>query len=87
MLWVHEGGEAGRRKGEIHSERGLEISAGEPEQLREEDFLSAVTQLDPRLAGKADGAVQFRTAAGILQNISHLKIFYFVFFFKKKGLL
>lgn len=33
-----------------------------------------VTQLHPRLAGKAGGAVQLRTAAGIFQNISHLKI-------------
>lgn len=45
-----------------------------------------VTQLDPHLAGKADGAVQLRAAAGIFQNISHLKIF-LIFFFLKKGLL
>lgn len=43
-----------------------------------------MTQLDPRLAGKADGAVQFRTAAGIFQNISCLKIFFF-FFIQKEG--
>lgn len=43
-----------------------------------------MTQLDPRLAGKADGAVQFRIAAGIFQNISCLKIFFF-FFIQKEG--
>lgn len=57
-------------KGDSHQPR--RARAG----LSEGGRLSAcrVTQLDPRLAGKADGAVQFRTAAEIFHNISHFKI-------------